>query len=291
LTGQFQQPGELSEPFLPALPSEGILMETHRNPTYYQIYIKGHLDERRMRWFDGLAVARLPDGKTLISGPILDQAALHGLLNRIRDLGMELISVQPKIRSTYEPPVLEIRITLALGMTLLSPYYHRFARDLNLRGDERVLDFGSGSGICSRHIAARLKHGGQLACVDISQGWMKVIRKTLRRYNNVSFHLGHITEVDLPDSAFDRIVIHFVLHDIPATERLGVMYSLARRLKPQGRLIVREPQGHGFTLEELNQLTVAAGLDPLKSTLRKLVIGPVYDASFTPKPQFEHLSA
>ena len=245
-----------------------------------------------MRWFEDLKVTQLPDGKTLLSGPILDQAALHGLLNRIRDLGMELISVQPKVISTYEPPPLEIRITLALGLTILSPYYHRFVRDLNLRGDERVLDFGSGSGICSRHIAARLKHGGgQLACVDISHGWMKVIRKTLRRYDNVSYHLGHITEVDLPDACFDIAVIHFVLHDIPENERLCVLHGLARRLRPQGRLIVREPQGHGFTLEELNQLTVASGLDPLNSTLRKLVIGPVYDASFTRKLQFDHLSA
>ena len=71
-------------------------MAAHQNPTQYQIYIKGHLDERRMRWFEGLDVTPLPDGKTVISGPIPDQAALYGLLNRIRDLGMELISVQPK---------------------------------------------------------------------------------------------------------------------------------------------------------------------------------------------------
>jgi hypothetical protein len=68
-------------------------METNEN---YQICIKGHLDERRMRWFEGFHVTPLPDGKTIISGSMLDQAALHGLLNRIRDLGMELISVQPK---------------------------------------------------------------------------------------------------------------------------------------------------------------------------------------------------
>lgn len=256
-------------------------METHQNPTHYQICIKGHLDERRIRWFDGLEVAQLPDGKTLISGPVVDQSALHGLLNRIRDLGMELISVQPKTRSSYEPPPLEVRITLALGLTLLSPYYQLFVRDLNLRGDERVLDFGSGSGICSRHIAARLKHGGgQLACVDISHGWMKVIRKTLRRYDNVSYHLGHITEVNLPDACFDIGVIHFVLHDIPENERLSVLHGLARRLKPEGCLIIREPQGHGFTLEELKQLATAAGLPAIESSTRKLIIGPVYDACF-----------
>lgn len=69
-------------------------MELNKEPTHYQIYIKGHLDERRMRWFDGFEVMQLPNGKTIISGPVIDQAALHGLLSRIRDLGLELISVQ-----------------------------------------------------------------------------------------------------------------------------------------------------------------------------------------------------
>ena len=254
-------------------------METNEN---YQICIKGHLDERRMRWFEGLEVVQLPNGKTIISGSVMDQAALHGLLNRIRDLGMELISVQPKTRSSYEPAPLEVKITLALGLTLLNPYYHRFVRDLHLCGDERVLDFGSGSGICSRHIAARLKKGGgKLACVDISHGWMEVVQRLLRHYDNVSYHLGHITEVDLPDSSFDLVVIHFVLHDVPENERLCVLHSLTRRLKPEGRLIVREPEGQGLTLEELNQLATAAGLHHVASSARKLVIGPVFDASFT----------
>jgi len=256
-------------------------METNQNPVSYQICIKGHLNERWMRWFEGLEVTQLPNGKTIISGPIVDQAALRGLLNRIRDLGMELISVQPKAVSTYEPPPLEIKITLALGLTVLSPYYHRFVLDLSLRGDERVLDFGSGSGICSRHIAARLERGrGQLTCLDISRGWMKVIQKTLRRYNNVDYCLGHITQIDLPDSAFDMVVIHFVLHDIPAAERFGVLYSLARKLKPQGRLIVREPQGEGLSLDELRQLAEQAGLKPSTITAHKILIGRVYDGCF-----------
>jgi len=260
-------------------------MEIDQNPIHYQICIKGHLDERRMRWFEGLEVMQLPNGKTIISGSMMDQSALHGLLNRIRDLGMELISVQPETRSTYEPAPLEIKITLALGLTLLRPYYHRFVRELHLRGDERVLDFGSGSGICSRHIAARLKQGGgQLACVDISHDWMKIVQRALRHYDNVSYHLGHITEIDLPDSAFDTVVIHFVLHDIPENERLCVLHGLARRLKPEGRLIVREPEGQGLMLEELNLLAVAAGLQPVESSLRKFVIGPVFDASFTLQP-------
>jgi hypothetical protein len=61
--------------------------------TNYQIRILGQLDERWLRWFEGLLVTYQPQGETLISGT-LDQAALHGVLNRIRDLGLELISVQ-----------------------------------------------------------------------------------------------------------------------------------------------------------------------------------------------------
>lgn len=183
--------------------------------------------------------------------------------------------------STYEPPPLEIRLTLALGLTILSPYYRAFAHSLNLCGDERVLDFGSGSGICSRHIAARLQNGGRLDCVDISRGWMEVIRKTLRRHDNVGYHLGHITELGLPDSTFDVVVIHFVLHDIPADERPGVVNALGRRLKPTGRLIVREPQGDGLAPGELNQLTAAAGLHPSTFKAHKIAIGAVNDACFT----------
>lgn len=61
----------------------------------YQIRIEGHLDERWLRWSEGLDVVPLPQGETIISGE-MDQSALHGVLNRIRDLGLELISVQRK---------------------------------------------------------------------------------------------------------------------------------------------------------------------------------------------------
>ena len=58
----------------------------------YEIRIKGHLDAQWMTWFDGLTIT-LENGDTLLSGPVADQAALHGLLKKVRDLGMPLISV------------------------------------------------------------------------------------------------------------------------------------------------------------------------------------------------------
>ena len=60
---------------------------------YYEIRIKGHLDESWADWFDGLTIHHEENGDTVLSGSLADQAALHGVLNRLRDLGVQLISV------------------------------------------------------------------------------------------------------------------------------------------------------------------------------------------------------
>jgi hypothetical protein len=60
----------------------------------YEFRLKGHLDDRWSKWFGGLAVQRQEDGTTVLVGPVVDQTALHGVLNRIRDLGLTIISVQ-----------------------------------------------------------------------------------------------------------------------------------------------------------------------------------------------------
>jgi hypothetical protein len=62
-------------------------------PTIYQIRIEGHLDGQWTDWFYGLTVALEENGDTLLTGPIADQAALFGLLKKVRDLGMPLVSV------------------------------------------------------------------------------------------------------------------------------------------------------------------------------------------------------
>jgi hypothetical protein len=61
-------------------------------PMIYQIRIKGHLGPQWVDWFEGLAITLEDNGDTLLTGPVTDQAALHGLLRKVRDLGMPLIS-------------------------------------------------------------------------------------------------------------------------------------------------------------------------------------------------------
>ena len=69
-------------------------MNTDPHPLIYQIHVQGLLDERWTRWFEGFTVRSGGSDETILTGPVIDQAALHGILNRIRDLGLELISVQ-----------------------------------------------------------------------------------------------------------------------------------------------------------------------------------------------------
>jgi hypothetical protein len=64
-----------------------------RQITRYEITVRGHLDGYRSEWFNGMDIQNLPDGEAVLCGTVVDQAALHGLLIKIRDIGLPLVSV------------------------------------------------------------------------------------------------------------------------------------------------------------------------------------------------------
>jgi len=67
--------------------------DTRRELGQYEIRLKGHLEARWAAWFDGLSLTQESNGTTVIRGSVIDQAALHGLLSKVRDLGLPLIAV------------------------------------------------------------------------------------------------------------------------------------------------------------------------------------------------------
>jgi hypothetical protein len=71
-------------------------------PSYYHIRLKGHLDGHWSAWFDNLTISNQPNGEMVLCGPLADQAALHGVLIKIRDLGLPLLAL-----TTIATPALE----------------------------------------------------------------------------------------------------------------------------------------------------------------------------------------
>ena len=76
-------------------------------PMVYQIRIKGHLSRQWTDWFEGLTITLEDNGDTLLTGPVIDQAALHGLLKKVRDLGMPLLSVNGVKPNQADAPIVK----------------------------------------------------------------------------------------------------------------------------------------------------------------------------------------
>ena len=77
-------------------------MSSAQEPDRYEIQVVGHLADRWAAWFDGMTLTRRADGTTVLDGPVADQSALHGLLRKVSDLGVPLVSVTstPGIRTS-----------------------------------------------------------------------------------------------------------------------------------------------------------------------------------------------
>jgi len=183
-----------------------------------------------------------------------------------------------------EPGRVEVAATRVFMNGLLGPLYGRYVDQMGLRGDERVLDYGSGSGAAARHLARRLRPAGSLTCVDISARWQRALRSVLRHYPEVELRCGDIRALGLPEAGFDVVLVHWMLHDVPPWDRPSIVAELARLLRPGGRLFTREPTNakHGMPAGQLRELFAAAGLTEALATEGKApILGEHYRAVWT----------
>lgn len=170
--------------------------------------------------------------------------------------------------SIVNPGKLEILLYIGMARTIGHPEFKKFVEGLRIRGAERVMDFGSGPGVIAGMIAKRLASGGgTLACVDISETWIRVAKRRLREYSNIEYMLGDIRTMGIPEGTFDIIAVHYVIHDVDERFRPGVVAALSRALKPDGRIVVDEPRmrGHSLHPDELRRLMADAGLTEVES--------------------------
>jgi ubiquinone/menaquinone biosynthesis C-methylase UbiE len=173
-----------------------------------------------------------------------------------------LMSVREFKERDFEHPsalfVLEDALKGLIGGPLL---YDSYFNTFELKGDEKVLDFGCGGGTGSRSLLKFLNQNGHLTCVDTSNYWIDKARKRLSKYRNVELHAGDIRELNIPDSEFDVITVFHVIHDIPPAERPETVKAMARKLKKNGTVFIREPtkKSHGMSADEIRVLFSQAG--------------------------------
>lgn len=150
-------------------------------------------------------------------------------------------------------------------------YYDRDIRNLGLKGDESVLDFGCGGGTASRYVMDFLNGKGRLLGVDTSAYWIKVAARRLQKYTNATFRTGDIRKMCLLEASMDVIITFHVLHHVDPVERLSIVQELARLLKKDGRIYIRERTnpGHGIPADELRSLLKGTGFREISYVLEK----------------------
>jgi ubiquinone/menaquinone biosynthesis C-methylase UbiE len=161
------------------------------------------------------------------------------------------------------PPLMRIIEEELIDYRIRSRFYHpEYVKRLGLSGTERVLEFGSGGGCMSRALAQMLMPDGSLTCVEISPYWTGKARQRLQGFPPIEYLQGDITRMPVPENHFDAVIIHYALHDVEPAARIDVVSALAKCLRPEGALFIREPSKpeHGMPLSEIRALMRDAGL-------------------------------
>jgi ubiquinone/menaquinone biosynthesis C-methylase UbiE len=157
----------------------------------------------------------------------------------------------PEKTDFIHPSKLLVKYEAFISGTVLRPVYRNFIERLNLTGNEKILDFGSGSGGEAIHVAEKIRDkNGSLTCLDISHTWLEVVKYRLSNYKNIDYIEGDIVKKNIPENSYDVIILRLVLHDIPADIRKPIIATFHKILKPGGALYILEPLGTGHAIDE-----------------------------------------
>jgi len=173
--------------------------------------------------------------------------------------------------SFENPTLVHLFVEEFFNYRIRKPLYESHVKHMKLKGNEKVLDFGCGGGASSRPFLKELTKGGHLTCLDISKFWLSKAKKRFKNFSNVEFKLGDICKIDIPDPSFDVISIFDVLHDIVQDRRQDTVDTLSSKLKPGGKLFIKEPirTRHGMPVDEIRYLMKRGGLKEVDFKINK----------------------
>lgn len=167
---------------------------------------------------------------------------------------------------SIEKPRLVDRLDDILIRIFAGFVYKPYIDSLKLKGNEKVLEFGCGSGNLSKFVINKLSNKGFLTCIDNSNYWLSKAKTKLNRYKNIEFRLGDITKLNLK-FCYDIAIIHYVLHDINQDIRLKTIKTLKTKLKKNSKIYIKEPtrKNHGMPAKEIENLMLLSGLKKISS--------------------------
>lgn len=142
-------------------------------------------------------------------------------------------------------------------------WYGPLVRSIEIKGDEKLLDFGCGSGFLIKYMAGSRLKEGKITGVDSSKFYIQRARKKLKRFKNVELVSDGIDSPDIPGNYYDIITINYVIHDISPGKRQDIVSKLAEKLNHKGKICISEPTkiSHGIAVDEIRNFFSGAGLN------------------------------
>jgi ubiquinone/menaquinone biosynthesis C-methylase UbiE len=171
---------------------------------------------------------------------------------------------------SFKEPWLVLAYLQAFASRSRGSYYGQYIESLHLGESETILEYGSGPGVASVYLARALPKG-HLTCVDISKVWIGFAKRATGKFSNVDFRQGDLSGLKLKDESYDGVFIHFMLHDIPESQRSEKVGILVSKLKKGGKIYIREPtrEKHGMPAGEIRDLMTEHELKEISSETGK----------------------